>query len=128
MLFDISKNEFSILCPISPKASKTGVYWRHYQTSTIELFCAKDLLVFDRILETSLLALRQSSLRSWNWSFIKTDCTEEFSILEISKIKEFNLILHLTLGIYDSRVTKPTYKTELRIMTSQTELLTLNFF
>ena len=30
-------------------------------------------------------------------------------------------------GIYNSRVTKPSYKTELRIMTSQTELLTLKF-
>ena len=30
-------------------------------------------------------------------------------------------------GIYNSRVTTPSYKTELRIMTSQTELLTLNF-
>ena len=31
-------------------------------------------------------------------------------------------------GTYNSRVTKPSYKTELRIMTSQTGLLTLIFF
>ena len=31
-------------------------------------------------------------------------------------------------GIYNSRVTKPCYKTELRIMTSQTELSTLKFY
>ena len=30
-------------------------------------------------------------------------------------------------GIYNSCVTKPSYKTELRIMTSQAELLTLKF-
>ena len=30
-------------------------------------------------------------------------------------------------GICNSRVTKPSYKTELRIMTSQTDLLTLKF-
>ena len=32
------------------------------------------------------------------------------------------------MGIYNSRVTKPRYKTKVRITTSQTELLTLNFF
>ena len=31
-------------------------------------------------------------------------------------------------GIYNSRVTKPSYKTELRIMTSQTELLTQKIY
>ena len=31
-------------------------------------------------------------------------------------------------GIYNSRITKLGYKTDLRIMTSQTELLTLIFF
>ena len=31
-------------------------------------------------------------------------------------------------GIYNSRVTKRSYKTELRIMTSQIELLTLKFY
>ena len=34
----------------------------------------------------------------------------------------------LNVGIYNSRVTKPSYNTELHIMTSQTELLTLFFF
>ena len=34
----------------------------------------------------------------------------------------------LEKGIYNSRVTKPNYKTKLRIMKSQTELLTLNLF
>ena len=34
----------------------------------------------------------------------------------------------LNVGIYNSRVTKPSYNTELRIMMSQTELLTLFFF
>ena len=32
------------------------------------------------------------------------------------------------MGIYNSRVRKPSYKTKVRIMTSQTELLTLKFF
>ena len=36
--------------------------------------------------------------------------------------------LDLQLGIYNSRVTKPNYETELRIITSQTELLTLKFY
>ena len=31
-------------------------------------------------------------------------------------------------GIYNSRVRNPRYKTELRIMTSHTELLTLKFY
>ena len=35
---------------------------------------------------------------------------------------------HANRGIYNSWVTKPSYKTELRIMTSQTELLTLKNF
>ena len=39
--------------------------------------------------------------------------------------KNFNIVLD---GIYNSRVTKPSYKTELRIMMSQTELLTLKFY
>ena len=33
-----------------------------------------------------------------------------------------------SIRIYNPRVTKPSYKTELRIMTSQTELLTLEFY
>ena len=33
----------------------------------------------------------------------------------------------LNVGIYNSRITKPSYNTELRIMMSQTELLTLFF-
>ena len=31
-------------------------------------------------------------------------------------------------GIYNSQVTKPSYKTELRIMTSQTELINVKFY
>ena len=54
-------------------------------------------------------------------------------IVEISILK--NLIskcrknkTYCMQEIYKYRVTKPSYKTELRIMTSQTELLTLIFF
>ena len=32
------------------------------------------------------------------------------------------------IGIYNSRVTKLSYKTELNIMTSQTELITVTFY
>ena len=34
----------------------------------------------------------------------------------------------LEFGIYNFGLTKPSYKTELQIMTSETELLTLKFY
>ena len=41
----------------------------------------------------------------------------------------FHEVLRLgILRIYNSRITRPSYKTELRIMTPKTELLTLKFF
>ena len=50
-----------------------------------------------------------------------------FFYVKCSKIHplQFSTIL---FGIYNFRVTKQGYKTELHIMTSQTELLTLKFF
>ena len=38
------------------------------------------------------------------------------------------LLLIFIVGIYNSRVTKPIYKTKLLIMTSQTEKLTLKIY
>ena len=50
----------------------------------------------------------------------------------LNKTKDINIIAFKTItgfnyGIYNSRVAKSSYKAELRIMTSQTELLTLKF-
>ena len=64
---------------------------------------------------------------------LKTNLVELYlNILWIlSKVKFCNKKDKLETGIYNSKFTKPNYKTELRIMTSQTELLThfihLNF-
>ena len=45
----------------------------------------------------------------------------------IHESPETTLVLWMA-GIYNSQVTKPSYKTKLRIMTPQTELLTLKFY
>ena len=45
----------------------------------------------------------------------------------IHESPETTLVLRMA-GIYNSQVTKPSYKTKLRIMTPQTELLTLKFY
>ena len=55
------------------------------------------------------------------------------NIEKFINIQKFYLLIfiqkfkHIKTGIYNSRVAKPRYKTELRIMTSQTNLLTQCF-
>ena len=54
--------------------------------------------------------------------------TTRFVHLGTSQLTILSFLTWVRKGIYNSRVTKPSYKTELRIMTSQTELLTVKFY
>ena len=58
-------------------------------------------------------------VRFWKWTL---NCTHHLAQNSFSRKSN----LKFCIFIYNSQVTKPSYNSELRIMTSQTELLTLN--